>query len=54
MDYSTILSKINKGTYATNLKSHDMKRPMEAIVLHVMYDVELVHKNCSTFNPKGR
>ena len=31
-----------------------MKRPMESVLLHAIHDIELVHKNCAIFNPKGR
>lgn len=53
MDYGTITNKLDRGEYATEIKPL-MKRPMEAVLLHVMNDIELVHKNCEMFNPKGR
>jgi hypothetical protein len=53
MDYGTISNKIDTGAYAALLEPL-MKRPMDAIILRVIHDIELVHKNCSSFNPKGR
>ncbi|KAL3805931.1 hypothetical protein HJC23_007892 [Cyclotella cryptica] len=52
MDYGTILKKIETGEYRNSLKPL-MKRPMEAILLQAIHDVDLVHKNCAEYNPKG-
>ncbi|KAL7520399.1 hypothetical protein ACHAWX_005126 [Stephanocyclus meneghinianus] len=52
MDYGTISKKLEAGEYRNSLRPL-MKRPMEAILLHAIYDVDLVHKNCAEYNPKG-
>lgn len=53
MDYGTIQKKLGAGEYMDILKPL-MKRPMESVLLHVIHDIETVHKNCATYNPKGR
>lgn len=53
MDYGTILTKVESGEYKKELKPL-MKYPMETVILRVINDIELVYKNCESYNPKGR
>ncbi|KAL3794050.1 hypothetical protein HJC23_008938 [Cyclotella cryptica] len=52
MDYGTLSSRLKSTEYLYSLKPL-MKHPMEAVLLQVIRDSELVHKNCQLYNPKG-
>jgi hypothetical protein len=54
MDYSIITERLESGSYADHIISTDGEKSiMEDILLHVLCDIDRVHRNCKVYNEKG-
>ncbi|KAL3815518.1 hypothetical protein ACHAXA_007374 [Cyclostephanos tholiformis] len=57
MDYNTVIDRLESGIYADFIPSDDISREkenstMEAILVHVLCDIERVTHNCQLYNKK--
>ena len=54
MDYNIISERLESGTYADHIISTDGEKSiMEDILLHVLCDIDRVHRNCKVYNEQG-
>lgn len=54
MDYSIITERLESGSYADHIISTDGEKSiMEDILLHVLCDIDRVHRNCKLYNEQG-
>ena len=54
MDYNIISERLESGSYADHIISTDGEKSiMEDILLHVLCDIDRVHRNCKVYNEQG-